>query len=272
MKKDMYNSLNNEDRLDIKIQFSLKLICIIVIFPLSIACTKIKDDGTRGFMSKATIVENNGNGYICYLDNGGFVFSKDKGLDGVKRGYFSFSYMESDWIKSTKGEEYISNAIVRAWPNYGVYDIVHPISIDNVQAEEIIKNGKNKVPTFWSLTSCNGYLDLNMGIATFNRINGKETRATINIVYDPEKQKPDTLLLKLYYNPNIPSDWIKTSDTYGEISCDISSFTKFKQWRDSVVVVIDTGDNKVHSTKTHKNNFNKPSWAKKILSRKKHQQ
>ena len=34
----------------------------------------------------------------------------------------------------------------------------------------------------------------------------------------------------LYYNPNIPSDWIKTSDTYGEISCDISSFTKFKDF------------------------------------------
>ena len=95
-----------------------------------ISCDNEEDDGSRGFMSKATITDNSTNGYYCYLDGGGLVISYDQRLAGIERGYFAFSYMEDDWRTNADSVMYINNAYVSP---YSIYDVIHPISIEEAE-------------------------------------------------------------------------------------------------------------------------------------------
>ena len=90
-------------------------------------------------------------------------------------------------------------------------------------------------------------------MATGEKIQGK-----ISLVYDPQEQTQDSLKLQLYYNPNTPDDWSKTQTDYETVSCDISSLVNLQQWKDSVTIVVKSGDKEKHHTKISKNDFLKP--------------
>ncbi|EGF57288.1 hypothetical protein HMPREF9446_01894 [Bacteroides fluxus YIT 12057] len=64
----------------------------------------LEDDGSRAFADVA--------------------ISYSKELAGKERGYFTFSYMESDWTVDANGVQHIDNVSVRA---IETYDVVHPL-------------------------------------------------------------------------------------------------------------------------------------------------
>ncbi len=80
----------------------------------------------------------------------------------------------------------------------------------------------------------------------------------IVISHDQALQNPDTLLLQLYYNPNIPENWTNTKTDYGSVSCDISNLATLQNWNDSVTIVVKTGDNSKLLRKISKADFIKP--------------
>ena len=96
------------------------------------------------------------------------------------------------------------------------------------------------------------------GFSTVNSVTGEKIQGKINLVYDPQEQTQDSLKLQLYYNPNTPDDWSKTQTDYGTVSCDISSLVNLQQWKDSVTIVVKSGDKEKHRTKISKNDFLKP--------------
>lgn len=217
-----------------------------------------KDD-SRGFMSTATIVGDSINGYYCYLNGGGLVISHDRWLAGIERGYFAFNYVEGDWT-AANNVMYINNAHVLP---YSIYEVIHPISIEEARAKHITDEDNCQIPPLFSLNyGCFGYFDLNTGLSIVNLISGEKVPVELNMVYDPAKQTSDTLKLQLCYNPQIPDKWSKTSVDYSSASCDISSFATLRQWSDSVTIVVEVGDEKKHITKISKNDFFKPKVEK----------
>ena len=86
----------------------------------------------------------------------------------------------------------------------------------------------------------------------------KKREYYIVISHDPALQNPDTLLLQLYYNPNIPENWTNTKTDYGSVSCDISNLATLQNWNDSVTIVVKTGDNSKLLRKISKADFIKP--------------
>lgn len=214
-------------------------------------CSDNEDDGSRGFMTVATIMGDPENGYYCYLDGGGLAISYDAELNGIERGYFLVSYMEDDRVTSADGVMYIDNAHIRAW---SVYDVIRPLSKEEAEIKQIIGNDDQVPPRFSISRGYRGYLDFDLGNTAMN--NG--IRATVNMVYDPAQQTADTLLLQLYYNPNVSVHTLNTSNDNGSMSCDLSSLATLQQWRDSVVVRVDAGDKKEHLVKIGKDDFLKP--------------
>ena len=98
-----------------------------------------------------------------------------------------------------------------------------------------------------ALTSCNHDNDDNfrafMSTATItgDSINGYYCYLDVGgivISYDQALQNPDTLLLQLYYNPNIPENWTNIKTDYGSVSCDISNLATLQNWNDSVTIVV----------------------------------
>lgn len=220
------------------------------------SCNDYKDDGSRSFMSDATITGDFINGYYCYLDGGGLVISYDQRLKGIERGYFNFSYTEDDWTTSADGTEFINNARVNPW---SVYDVIRPIDKDEFEANHITDKEGYQVPSFLTVGyGYRGYFNLHGGIATVNLTNGEKVRATLNLVYDVSEQTPDTLKLQLYCNLNIPVNWSKTTSNYESVSCDISSLATLQSWNDSVTIEIRTSDEKEHYRKISKTDFIKP--------------
>lgn len=192
--------------------------CCIIGF---ISCDD-EDDGSRGFMHEATIIGDSTNGYYCYFDGGGFAISYDRGLASIERGYFAFNYMEVDWKTTADNVMYIDNAHVSS---YLIYDVIHPISIEEAESKHITDKDSCFIPPLLSLDyGYRGYFDLNTGLSIMNMINGEKVFSKLNIVYDPAKQTSDTLLLQFCYNPQKPDKWSNTSIDYGKVSCDISSF------------------------------------------------
>ena len=231
---------------------SVVLFAIIAVYT---SCDSNEDDGSRGFMSNATIVGNATNGYHCYLDGGGLVISHSQNLENIERGYFSFNYMENDW-KTTNGEMYIDNARVYA---SSIYDVIIPISKEEAEAQQIFDKSNCQVPSLLSLGyGYRGYLNIHGGFTTVNLVNVEKHRGKLSIIYDSEKQSPDTLQLQLCYNPDIPEDWSKTHIEHGNVSCDISSLANLEQWSDSVIIVVKVEDDNKHFTKISKGDFLKP--------------
>lgn len=118
-----------------------------------------------------------------------------------------------------------------------------------------------------ALTSCNRDNDDNfrafMSTATItgDSINGYYCYLDVGgivISYDQALQNPDTLLLQLYYNPNIPENWTNIKTDYGSVSCDISNLATLQNWNDSVTIVVKTGDNSKLLRKISKADFIKP--------------
>ena len=168
-------------------------------------CNHDNDDDSRAFMSTATITGDSINGYFCYLDGGGLVISYDQSLKGIERGYFNFNYTENDWTTSPDGMKYINNAQVGAW---SVYDVICPIDKNTFERTDDADKYNHQIPSLMGMsTGYRGYFDLNLGITTLNATNEK-VRATLKLVYDPAEQNPDTLHLQLYYNLNIPENWV----------------------------------------------------------------
>lgn len=227
------------------------LLCLFIIS--LIGCDRNeKDLGYRGFMCKATIVDNSTKGYYCYLDGGGLVVSYDQRLAGVERGYFAFNYMEADW-KSTGKVMYIDNANVLP---YSIYDVIRPISIEEADSTLITSKDNLLLQSRLALGhGYRGYFDLNTGISVVNLESGEKVFAKINLVYDPAKQNSDTLLLNLSYDLKIPDKWSKTSLTYSAVSCDFSSLAIYQQWSDSLTIVVDAGDKNMHAIKISKDDF-----------------
>ena len=231
-------------------------VVLFAIIATYTSCDSNEDDGTRGFMSNATIVGNATNGYHCYLDGGGLVISQSQNRENIERGYFSFNYMQNDW-KSTNGEMHINNARVHASL---IYDVITPISREEAEAKQIFDKNNCQVPSLLSVGyGYRGYLDLHGGFTTVNLVNLEESRGELNIIYDSEKQSPDTLRLQLCYNANIPEDWSKIHIEHGNVSCDISSLANLEQWSDSVTIVVEVEDDKKHFAKISKRDFLKPN-------------
>ena len=188
------------------------------------------------------------------MDGGGLVISHDQNLVEAERGYFSFYYNEDDWESSINGEIFINNAHVVTWSKY---DIIHPINKEEANNANIAENCQ--LPSLLSVGYgyC-GYFDLHAGFSTFNSITGEIIQGKISLVYDPLEQTQDSLKLQLYYDPNIPEDWSKTLVDYRTVSCDISSLANLQQWKDSVTIIVKSGDKEKHRTKISKNDFLKP--------------
>lgn len=221
-----------------------------------ISCDKEHDDGLRGFMQEATIVGDSINGYYCYLDGGGLAISKDPWLEGIERGYFAFHYLEENEGVNANQEWYIQPAHVLP---YSIYPVVHPISIAEAESKHLTDRDSCQIPSLFSLEyGYRGYFDFNTGLSVTNLANGEKVPIQLNMVYDAEKQTPDTLLLQLCYHPRVPDKWAHPSFDYGRMSCDISSLATLRSWSDSVTLVIDTGDEMKHLTKISKTDFFKP--------------
>lgn len=220
-----------------------------------IGCSETKDE-FRGFMQNATIVGDSVNGYYCYLDGGGLVISYDKRLQGIERGYFAFSYLESDWRATEELGNYIYNARVSP---YSVYDVLRPISIDVAQNLHITDPDSCLLPPLFTLgLGYRGYFGFNTGLSIVNLENRAQVPTKLNIVYDPAKQSPDTLKLQLCYYFRVPDQWTNISFNYGSISCDISSLANLEAWSDSVRIVMEVGDERKHLTTIRKIDFTKP--------------
>lgn len=227
---------------------------IVIVFSICLiaytSCDDNKDDGSRGFMSNATIIGDSQNGYACYLDGGGLVISYDSRLANVERGYFSFSYMEDDWTTSVDGTQFINNARVSPWT---VYDVIHPVDKDEFEDDPIVDK---EVPSLLGMGyGYRGYFNLHGGVGTVNLVNGEKIPATLNLVYDADEQTPDTLKLQLYCNLNIPSNWSKTTPDYSAVSCDISGLATLQSWNDTVTIQIRTSDEKEYYGKISKVDF-----------------
>ncbi len=237
-----------------------KLISCIALFACIFTytgCNEMEDDGSRGFMSDATIVGDSENGYYCYLDHGGLVISYSRELADKERGYFSFNYMENDWTTAPNGLKYIDNAHVYASQEY---DVIHPITQKEAEAKHITDKDSCFVPSFLSVDyPSNGYFDINARFATVIKEKEENIYGEVNIVYDAAKQDPDTLRLQLCYNPHIPDGWSKVGNISRTVSCDISSLASLQQWNDSVTIVIDDADKGQYIRKIRKNDFLKPT-------------
>ena len=137
------------------------------------------------------------------------------------------------------------------------YEIIHPISKEEANNTNIAENCQ--LPSLLGVGyGYHGYFDLHAGFSTVNSVTGEKIQGKINLVYDPQEQTQDSLKLQLYYNPNTPDDWSKTQTDYGTVSCDISSLVNLQQWKDSVTIVVKSGDKEKHRTKISKNDFLKP--------------
>lgn len=232
----------------------LAIITLFIGLAIGSSCHDNKDDGSRGFMCVATVIGDTTHGYYYYLDGGGLVISHDQNLVEAERGYFSFYYNEDDWESSTSGEIFINNAHVVTWSKY---DIIHPINKEEANNANIAENCQ--LPSLLSVGyGYRGYFDLHAGFSTFNSITGEIIQGKITLVYDPLEQTQDSLKLQLYYDPNIPEDWSKTLVDYRTVSCDISSLANLQQWKDSVTIIVKSGDKEKHRTKISKNDFLKP--------------
>lgn len=235
------------------------LSAILLLFFCAISFTNcdngIKDDGSRGFMHQATVIGDPINGYYCYLDGGGFGISYDQGLDGIERGYFAFYYNETDW-KTANNQMYIDN--VRVSP-YTLFDVIHPISIEEAESKRIIDKDSCSIPRLFALGhGYRGYFDIHTGLSIVNLVDLEKVPIKQYVVYDLDKLTPDTLSLQFCYNLQIPEKWSNTTIDYGTVSCDISSFASLQQWSDSVTIILDVGDEAKHWTKISKNDFLKP--------------
>lgn len=233
------------------LETTLFSLCILCLF----SCKQETDFGFRGFMNTATIVGDSVNGYYCYLDGGGLVISYDQRLAGVERGYFSFHYMEEDW-KSAGNVTYIDNASVLP---YSIYEVIRPISQEEADSEHLADKDNCAVPRLLSLgRGYRGYFDLNTALSVVNLMDREKVPTKMNLLYDPAKQTPDTLLLQLCYQLDVPDQWTKITFDYGSVSCDFSSLATLKQWSDSVTIVVEAGDEMKHLTKISKKDFIKP--------------
>ncbi len=233
-----------------------RLFLLIVCAAGITGCNDNEDDGSRAFMSNATVTGDAANGYYCYLDGGGLVVSQDQNLEGIERGYFAFHYMETDW--TTAGDtSYIRNAHVLP---YSVFEIIHPIRNDEAESDHFSDpNHCQEPPRLLLGQGWGGYFDLNTGVRIFNQANGENVPIPMDIIYDPSEQTPDTLRLELCYRPEIPSQWTNTTVDYGTVSCDISSLADLVQWDDSVTIAVKVAGNKRFMTRISKNNFAKPA-------------
>lgn len=216
-----------------------------------------EDDGSRGFADVATIVGNAETGYYCYLGHhGGLAISYSTELADKERGYFNFSYMESDWATSASGIKYIDNVHVRA---IEAYDVFYPITQEAAESAHITDKERCTVPELLRISRISGgYMDLSAGFATFNHESGKVSNGEVNLVYSLDKQEADTLRLQLCYNPSIPNGWTKTSTNYRTVSCDISALSSLLSWKDSLTLVIEDGSKEKQARKISKNDFQKP--------------
>ena len=224
------------------------LLCTIGL----IGCQDNFDNGTRGFMSEATVTGDSIDGYYCYLDGGGLVVSFDRRLADIERGYFSFLYNETDWT-TDNDMIYIRNASVVP---YAIYDVIHPLSLEEAENDpDIDLNGSHTAPQLSLNGGCRGYFDLNTGLRIVNSGTGEQIPVKIHLIYNPAEQTRDTLRLQLCYHPDIPDTWSDTYMEYGSISCDISSLTSLVPWNDSVTIVVETADKHKHTTTIDKNDF-----------------
>ena len=178
------------------------------------------------------------NGFYCYLDGGGLVTSYDKNLADTERGYFAFIITRKTGKPPRTVKKFINNAHVVTWSKY---EIIHPISQEEANDTNVAENCQ--LPSFLGVGyGYHGYFDLHAGFSTVNSVTGEKIQGKINLVYDPQEQTQDSLKLQLYYNPNTPDDWSKTQTDHGTVSCDISSLVNLQQWKDSVTIVVKSGD------------------------------
>lgn len=237
------------------------LLSSIIMIACMLACASctdmIEDDGSRAFANVATIVGDAESGFYCYQRHyGGLVISHSQELVGKERGYFTFSYMESDWKTSASGMKYIDNARVCA---IEAYDVVHPLTQEEADSRRITDKDNCSVPQSLAVDYASyGYVDLSAGFSTFNQESGKSYNGEVNLVYDVTKQEPDTLRLQLCYNPRVPDGWTKTSSDYRTVSCDISSLASLQEWNDSLTLVIDDGSKEKHLIRMSRNDLSKP--------------
>lgn len=222
-------------------------------------CSDDRDDGSRAFMSEATIVGDADRGYSCYLDGGGRVVTHDRRLDGIERGYFEFRYTESDWTDTALVGCYIRNA--RVLP-YSVYEIIRPVGTESSGTDSPAGADNREIPPHLSLgQGCFGYFDLHTGIRIANLQNGESIPVEMEMSYDPAEQTPDTLRLRLHYHPEIPAGWPDTHLEYGSVSCDLSALASLVQWSDSVTVAVDAGDEKPYLVRIGRNDLFKPDMG-----------
>ncbi|MDO4790300.1 MAG: hypothetical protein Q3998_04965 [Porphyromonas sp.] len=220
-----------------------------------VSCSQDIDSESKGFMSKATVVENQGGGFLCYLDGGGVVTSNSPVLKGIERGYFAFLYKEHQRKTSGKKELFVENALVSP---YMKYSVIHPLTLDEANESGITNPANSEESTSFSLSGAyRGFIDVTVGTSVQEGFTGEEVMTKVSLVYDPARQSPNTLLLKLYRNPGVSKDWASKKVNKETLSCDISSLRTLQHWADSVEVIIE-GDKENHYIKIAKEDFSKP--------------
>ncbi|MDE5611986.1 MAG: hypothetical protein K2I90_08230 [Odoribacter sp.] len=228
----------------------LLLFCVLAFS----GCRK-EDDGLRGFMCEATVLGDSVKGFHCYLDGGGLVISHDRWLKGIERGYFAFHYTEEDWQTDDVHGIHIANAHV--YPE-AVYKVIRPVSREEAGSLHVSAEDTCRTPDHFTLGyGWRGYFDLYTGVAVMNSESGEKASVQMNMIYDPDRQTADTLLLQFCYHPRIPDAWNRHCFLYGSASCDISSFASLRPWSDSVNIVVEVGD-KRYGRKISKEDFLKP--------------
>ena len=193
------------------------LLLLFCAFAFS-GCQK-EDDGFRGFLSEATVMGDSVNGFYCYLDGGGLVISHDRWLKEIERGYFAFYYTEDDWQMDDIHGKYIANAHILP---EAVYEVIRPVSRQEAENLHVGDGDTCRTPSLFILgNGYRGYFDLSTGIAVRNSEGGKTESVPMNMIYDPDRQTADTLVLQLCYHPRITDTWERYSFLYGNASFDI---------------------------------------------------
>lgn len=194
---------------------------------------ELKDDGSRNFSDVMTIQEDKDNPgtYNCVQDGGGLVISHDTSLKGIERGYFNVYSMKDDWIM-TGDVFYIDNAHLIAITKYHIFYPSIDKHIDNL--ENPFTPSVNRVAS--------GYIDLEIPTENPIFLNKNGSPTNVKLVYDETRQYPDTLNLQFRYaSESDGGQRLTSSDGFINLSCNISSLLSNREWKDSIVVMVDAG-------------------------------
>lgn len=221
--------------------FKLKQSREILFRTLPVSALKVRSGQAGNTEKICTVVGNDNDGYYLFSDLAPqATICYGKGLDKYERAYCNVYFKEENRFFSdrTPGFILIDNARIEI---ITAYNVIRPISKEEAERHHITYTDSCSVAPSFSLNhsigASNGYFDfetpatLSYAHPTYNEY----IPIPMDMIYDPERQSPDTLRLELNYRPRIPEGW--TTDWKYEdetSSCDISALSDLQQWNDSL--------------------------------------